>query len=394
MSVITRWTRFIDWLVDLVGLAPSGHGGRIKGFDGVRGIAAVLVLAHHTILTDRHLGLVSVYVFFALSGFLIIKALHETRVRIDFGAGSTTQEFTKFIWRRAVRLAPSYYVSLATVCLFFLVSGRLFGDVYQYRAYYASFTQNMLVAFVTHKWGAFTQTWSLAVEQQAYLVCGLALLAAPARRHGQALATLAVASFAASVALAKSDPGGLAFYCLPFNSLVFMLAGGAFAIYGPKALASADLGDGVRSTMAAALGLAIAVAAFTADGPTIVEWAPGVPNALIDVVLALAAALFLLLVSEGQDSPVVRLLEFRPLVVLGAVSYTFYVVQLPVAHIVSHAFERAPDFVGKKEALFGLDFALTTALSLLSYVFVERPLALFKSPRRAWRIVRHSPAAS
>jgi len=279
MAFVTHFASLSDRLVDRLGLAPARTGERIKGFDGVRGIAAILVLAHHTLLTDRHLGAVSVYVFFALSGFLIIKSLHETRVRVDRETGSAALEFGKFVWRRAVRLTPSYYVALAALCLFFLATGRQFGDVYQYRAYYATFTQNLLVAFVTQKWGAFTQTWSLAVEQQAYLICGLALLVIPARRHGAALAVLAAASFAASLAAAKAPDGGLMFYCLPFNGLVYMLIGGGFAIYGPKASQAVRLGERAGSAIAAALAVAILAAAFTADGPSIVEWAPGVYGA-------------------------------------------------------------------------------------------------------------------
>ena len=207
MAFVTQYASRSDRYADRFDLATKRAGERIKGFDGVRGIAAILVLAHHTLLADRHLGTVSVYVFFALSGFLIIKSLHEIRDRVDREAGSAALEFGRFIWRRALRLFPSYYVTLAALCLFFLASGRLFGDVYQYRAYYATFTQNLLVAFVTQKWGAFTQTWSLAVEQQAYLVCGLALLVVPARRHGVALVVLATASFAACLAAARAPDG-------------------------------------------------------------------------------------------------------------------------------------------------------------------------------------------
>ena len=394
MAFVTHFASLSDRLVDRLGLAPARTGERIKGFDGVRGIAAILVLAHHTLLTDRHLGAVSVYVFFALSGFLIIKSLHETRVRVDRETGSAALEFGKFVWRRAVRLTPSYYVALAALCLFFLATGRQFGDVYQYRAYYATFTQNLLVAFVTQKWGAFTQTWSLAVEQQAYLICGLALLVIPARRHGAALAVLAAVSFAASLAAAKVPDGGLMFYCLPFNGLVYMLIGGGFAIYGPKASQAVRLGERAGSAIAAALAVTILAAAFTADGPSVVEWAPGVPNAAVNVVLASAASLFLLLLSERQDSRLVRLLEFPLLAALGSISYTFYVIHLPIAHIVSHLFESAPNFAGKRPALFAIDFLLATSLSALSYAVIERPMARFKNPRRVWRLARQSPATN
>jgi peptidoglycan/LPS O-acetylase OafA/YrhL len=392
MAFVTRYASRRDGHADRLDLATKRAGERIKGFDGVRGIAAILVLAHHTLLTDRHLGTVSVYVFFALSGFLIIKSLHEIRGCVDRKAGSAALEFGRFMWRRALRLLPSYYVTLAALCLFFLASGRLFGDVCQYRAYYATFTQNLLVAFVTQKWSAFTQTWSLAVEQQAYLVCGLALLVVPARRHGVALAVLAAASFAACLAAARAPDGGLMFYCLPFNGLVYMLSGGAFAIYGPQALRAVGLGARAGSAVAAVLGLMILAAAFSADGPSFLEWAPGVPNVAANLVLALAASLFLLLLSERQDSRAVRLLEVPLLAALGSISYTFYIIHVPIAHIVSHVFDPAPNFAGKRVALFAIDLLLATSLSALSYAIVERPMARFKGQRRATRDDRRSPA--
>ena len=136
----------------------------------------------------------------------------------------------------------------------------------------------------------------------------------------------------------------------------------------------------------------ILAAAFTADGPSFLEWAPGVPNVAANLVLALAASLFLLLLSERQDSRAVRLLEFPLLAALGSISYTFYIIHVPIAHMISHVFDAAPNFAGKRVVLFAIDLLLATSLSALSYAVIERPMARFKVQRRTTRVGGPSPA--
>jgi peptidoglycan/LPS O-acetylase OafA/YrhL len=147
---------------------------KIPQLDAVRGIAVLLVLLHNT---DRypalHLHLVSdngwmgVDLFFVLSGLLITGILLDTRPSEGY--------FRNFYARRCLRIWPLYY----SVLLFMFVMVPILrpseaNNVFAARSSpwwaYPVFLQNFLVPIPTMATGALGVTWSLAVEEQFYLV--------------------------------------------------------------------------------------------------------------------------------------------------------------------------------------------------------------------------------
>lgn len=145
---------------------------RIPQFDSIRGLAVLVVLLHNT---DKFLytgaiarnGWMGVDLFFVLSGFLITGILLDTKGACGY--------FRNFYARRCLRIWPLYYAAL----LFMFVLVPLLRPsegtkVFDHRAMpwwsYFIYLQNFLVPTITRATGLLGVTWSLAVEEQFYLV--------------------------------------------------------------------------------------------------------------------------------------------------------------------------------------------------------------------------------
>ncbi|MBK1791464.1 acyltransferase family protein [Persicirhabdus sediminis] len=145
----------------------------------LRAIAILLVSIHHWSPEPLHHAPVpysiGVFLFFVLSGFLITQILLRGREKIDAG-DTTLPNFTKsFFARRLLRIFPGFLVAIAL----YLVFG--FADVYDNLFWYLCQASNFLFAS-TGQWspGA-SQFWTLAIEQQFYLLWPVVLLILPRR---------------------------------------------------------------------------------------------------------------------------------------------------------------------------------------------------------------------
>jgi peptidoglycan/LPS O-acetylase OafA/YrhL len=143
---------------------------RIRALDGLRGVAVLLVLFHHTIryfaarnsvnnrvlqfFESLHIG---VDLFFVLSGFLITSILLEHRESSNY--------FKAFYWRRLLRIFPLYYLSLATFAIVeqgLLKEGR--------PLWYLLFGSNVLTTLKGPQPELLAPLWSIALEEQFYLL--------------------------------------------------------------------------------------------------------------------------------------------------------------------------------------------------------------------------------
>ena len=142
--------------------------------DAVRGLAVLLVLLHNTdIYPSLHLHLISangwigVDLFFVLSGFLITGILLDTKQSAGY--------FTNFYARRCLRIWPLYYSLLLFMFVIVPILRPSDGHaVFEARSSpwwaFPVFLQNFLIPIPTMATGALGVTWSLAVEEQFYLV--------------------------------------------------------------------------------------------------------------------------------------------------------------------------------------------------------------------------------
>jgi peptidoglycan/LPS O-acetylase OafA/YrhL len=180
------------------------HSERFRPLDGIRGLAILMVLAVHAfnysgpsplgraLDSVARAGWMGVTLFFVLSGFLITGILLDTRERPHF--------LRDFYARRALRIFPLYFAFLA---LYLLVVPRLPyaadrlaqpSTSFYYWTYLANMQEWLSGVAATHN--PLGPLWSLAVEEQVYLVWPFLILLVAGRRLPMLWLTLAACSFA------------------------------------------------------------------------------------------------------------------------------------------------------------------------------------------------------
>lgn len=345
----------------------GGTDGRVShrdDIDALRAVAVGLVILFHYGVPGFSGGFAGVDIFFVISGFLIGGI-------IDRELKGGRFSFLSFYERRVRRIFPALFAMLAACAAA--------ASVLLYPADYQRFAESALAAAlfwsnihfnaVAGYWdvAAHTKpllhTWSLAVEEQFYLVFPLLLFALRGwRRHWQyaALTLLFILSFGASVWAVKTDPTG-AFYLAPYRFWEF-LTGAGLAMASPFAVRLRSAGDTYRAwlgSIAALLGLVMIVwAALTLhEGTNFPGFGAVLP--------CLGAAL---LIAAGPDNAVSRALSWRPVVFVGLISYSLYLWHWPVWVFANAWLGRAPN---PWEAAGCA--ALTFALSVLSWKYVEQP---------------------
>ena len=335
--------------------------------DALRALAVTLVILYHFGVSTLGGGFVGVDIFFVISGFLIGGILDRELAEGRFS-------LVRFYERRVRRIFPALFVMLfaaagAASLWFFPADFQRFAES---AGAAALFWSNIFFNATAGYWDVaastkpLLHTWSLAVEEQFYLVFPLLLFAI--RRWSvawrlAALGVLALLSFAASVWAVKASPTA-AFYLAPYRFWEFVLGAGLAVapLRASRLAALAPQHDGIVRYVGeglAALGLAmIAVSVFTlTPGSAFPGWSAVLP--------CLGAAL---VIAAGPDNAVSRALSCKPVVFVGLISYSLYLWHWPVWVFANHLLGRTPTLL---EAA-GL-VALTFGLSVLSWKFVEQP---------------------
>ena len=144
----------------------------IKELDSLRAIAVILVIIEHWIPGDKLInilpnGQIGVDIFFVLSGFLISKILFENKIAIESGVVSKTNVLKNFYIRRTLRIFPIYYLLIFTLYIFSENTGT---NITSSFPYFFTYTSNFYF-FQIKEWdAALSHLWSLAVEEQFYLI--------------------------------------------------------------------------------------------------------------------------------------------------------------------------------------------------------------------------------
>lgn len=319
--------------------------------DGLRAVAVLAVVGFHAGVPWLTGGFAGVDVFFVISGFLIAGVVAERQARGDFSLG--------WFWERRVRrIFPSLMAMLAatTAVAAWLLLPR---DFVQYaQSMGAALVSLSNVWFWEHSgyFGGNDQirpllhTWSLAVEEQFYLVFPLLMLLTArfaAGRIRMVLGVLAAISLAFGVWQTAAHAEA-AFY-LPFSRAWELLAGVLLALWRPVIpWPAVRHGAGV-------VGLALIAAAcllFTEAS----HW-PGLA--------ALVPVLGAVLVIAGEGGMAGRLLATRPMVWIGLISYSLYLWHWPLL-----TFQR---FLAPGPWPAAIAVLAAIGLAALSLRFVERP---------------------
>ena len=326
--------------------------------DGLRGIAVIAVVLFHL-----HVGLPGGYtgvdVFFVISGFLITRLILQAQADDRFS-------LKQFWMRRVRRLAPAamvvllisliaaawlmyprdfYYFTKSTIAQVALASNIHFAN---YLDYFAGPAERHPLL----------HTWSLAVEEQFYLLFPLLLVAARGFRRwqlGTLLATIAVGSFILSTVKVHTAPIN-AFFLLPSRAWELMV--GALLVFAPAANKNQSRWLWESLSIAGLMGVAYAMVTFTNTTRF-----PG-PTALIPC-LATAAVIY---ANTQHRTAAYRLLAWRPLVGVGLISYSLYLWHWPILSF-SH-YVLGESLPWQVATLCG---AASVACGYLSWRYVETP---------------------
>jgi peptidoglycan/LPS O-acetylase OafA/YrhL len=367
--------------------ASSSLGRHYEGLDGLRAVAVLLVLLYHGEITWARGGFLGVSLFFTLSGFLITGVL--LRNHVVGGVGLRT-----FWVRRARRLMPAAFLALAGVVLFGATvavrqqANALPGDVLSAATWTANwhFILNGTSYLALFSAPSPAQHfWSLAIEEQAYLLLPLVLLLLGRRRCSPLViaAVLGAAAIASTAWMAVLQHGGSGFDRLYYGTdtrIAELLIGGALAAL--LARTGRDFSASVRRLLATVGGLGLAALLWWSSTASLAD-VDLYRGGLLAFSLLTCAAILAVLADVG---PVRAVLSTWPLPPIGRISYGLYLYHWPIYLWLS------PERTGLSGwPLLALRLAVTFAVAIVSYRWVEQPIlhgALGGLPRwTRWALV-------
>jgi peptidoglycan/LPS O-acetylase OafA/YrhL len=357
---------------------------RTPALDGLRGIAILLVIPHNsdTFATFKdwafpfafvaHIGWTGVQLFFVLSGFLITSNLLDSR--------GSNNYYLAFYARRVLRIFPLYFLVLIG---FLLILPRLIQlspailDTYQHQIWLWFFLSNWVQPFHgTVSW--FGHFWSLAVEEQFYLVWPFVIALTPARR--MLAATLVVAGLAVvtRIVLFKAGFAANVIYMLTATRMDALALGAAAAVLARRTEVLGTFRIHQSRLAAIAFGLALLSAiishAFNTHDPGTIF--------IGYTLLAAAGAMLILVLHAGRGSGnwLERTLSVAPLRSCGKYSYAMYVFHMLIIQTFGPILDRTCEAAGKLQpVLYSLSIILVSyAFGSLSYHLYERHFLALK----------------
>lgn len=339
----------------------TGHGGELKPLTSIRGVAVIWVVLHHLTLYYRFprmgpvslfffTGSVGVDIFFVLSGFIL------TLVHRNLSPAG----LKNFALRRIFRIYPLHLTVLATLALLCLFPRMraLWGADWRDLPAVALLVQPF---FLDHAaWNG--PTWSAGIEMSCYLAFPILLFAA--RR-------------------------------LPTAAVICLLPLTAYAEYRVQLLYQGTwfgLPSFLRGLGAFGFGMNLGLIPQRFNSPKLHVAAELLAGAILmgscilrdTEIIPLAAGVMIWILASG-DGPVAQALSIKPLVFIGAISFSIYLVHLPIADLFNLAWPIIPhppldvNFL-RRESLY---FAVVLTVSSITYRFIEEPARRFVSGRRA-----------
>ena len=364
------------------GDAPAG-GPRpqVPGLDGIRAVAVLGVLAFHGGVSRVAGGLLGVDIFFVLSGFLI------TSLLVSEWSASGSIGFRRFYDRRARRLLPALFLTMLLVAAYaqwFALPSTLEGlrgDALSTLAYVANWHfivtgQNYFVRFGPPS--PLLHTWSLAVEEQFYVVWPALALFVLRRRGRRGLAVVAafgiVLSATATAVLYHHGAGVTRLYYGTDTRVQEVMAGALLAVVLPRLarwVRSADVGGATGPVSAGRV-----VSVIGSVGGLTLLWAlsgvSGTSGFLYNggfLLVATATAAVILLVMVRPRALATRALALSALGYIGRISYGLYLYHYPLFQMID-----GPHTGLSGSALLTARLAATFAAAVVSYHLVEMPV--------------------
>ncbi len=364
-------------------MTPRPRFAHVSTLDGLRGLSVLGPLLFHARADALPGGFLTIDVFFVLSSYLIVSiALNEW---------DRTERFDVLAYagRRARRLLPALYVCCAVLAIYLAVTARSgqvprwTGGIVSSLAYVANWHEIFAKVSYFEQFSdpsPVYHTWSLAIEEQFYVVVPIVLILALRRRPRVGKYILGIGAAAAAVASAMwmahlyngGDPSRV--YYGTDTRAQGLLVGIALAVgvnlWGPVRTAW-----GRRACIGGAYAGTAYVIYAVFDQSQTTAWIFERGGFLV---LALAASLIVLGATQPSRGPLHRVLDAPAARALGRVTYGVYLYHWPIFLLVI-----TPRRLAASPWWSVLALALTFAVSAAAYVAFERPVLQRRWPLTA-----------
>jgi peptidoglycan/LPS O-acetylase OafA/YrhL len=364
-------------------LPQTGNLGYMIQLDSLRALAVSGVMIEHFTPSSVYGSFLSswepafplewgsgVTLFFVLSGFLITGILLRCRDIISSTKQSTIFTLQRFYIRRFLRIFPIYYLTLAVAVI-------LFKKVRSDFLWHLTYTTNIMV-FVQNSWDTYTSHfWSLAIEEQFYLIWPLVIFLLPRKQLLKAIfITIILAPLFRFIGHYGLGLSPIQLTVFPIASLDALGLGALLALYTQ----SPDQYKRAKQRLCnfgllACLPLLISfvIISFASGGTVLL-------NALIrPTILAIFCVWLVSSAAKGFNGVLGKILEWKPLVSMGKISYGIYVYHYFMNPIFGkflgdlNLSDSAPLLL-----IFALKVAATFAIAIPSWLFIEKPINSFK----------------
>lgn len=349
--------------------------------DGIRGIAILMVVLHNgetlesaagvfarVLLFVADHGWIGVQLFFVLSGFLITGILLDTRDAPNY--------YASFFARRTLRIFPLYYATLGFVLVVVpWIIGRPLagtGDTVWLWLYLTNWVQwrASIVDALPH-------LWSLAVEEQFYLLWPLLLHRLSPRATVRLCLAIAVGGLVLRIVLTRAGVSAEALYMITVTRIDAMALGGAAAAWLRNRVAGSPEPFWARKPLISAAVVALGAGAYTHGFPRMSVAGQTVGYSALAVIFALA-----MLHGVKPSGPRRSPLEWAWLRSVGRYSYAMYLFHMPLnLAVVDTARQWVPSLStsGVACAVYVLLLTLATyGLAYVSYHLFERRFLALK----------------
>jgi len=372
------------------------RGGRVPELDGLRGIAVLTVMIYHFSIVKNvtNLGIDNAYyriaamgwagvdLFFVLSGFLITGILLEAKSR-------SPHYFRSFYLRRVLRIFPLYYAYLAAFFIVFpLFAGRVLGpaqmahfeELEKIQAWLWLYASNLWTFFEgVHTGLATSHFWSLAIEEQFYLIWPLVVFLVTRDALRRTCVIMIGLALVIRVGLEFAGVDAQSIYTFTPARMDTLLTGALLAIAVRSPIEPALLTRIARWTLVGVAPISFAILWF--GGGNAVDHV-AIYTVGYSLLCACFGSMVLLGVLGPQESRYTRFLRSRWLHFLGTYSYALYVIHVLVRAVLVRVVGRPVPIAGTQSpwqlGFFLLCTAVTVVLALLSWHLMEKRFLALK----------------
>jgi peptidoglycan/LPS O-acetylase OafA/YrhL len=352
-----------------------------KTLDSLRAFAVFLVILSHWLpfnfVKVFHFGYVGVDIFFVLSGFLITHNLLKEKESTNNDLKTKFVHLKNFIIRRSLRIFPVYYLLIITLAIF---AKHTYTNIEHNLVYYLTYTSNILF-FNKQNWdGMLSHLWSLAVEEQFYLIWPWLIIFVP-RKH---ILAVIIGSFLLGIlstfVIKAVFPGN------EFHDLLTPTCFDAFSLGGMWAYVKVYKTDKVEKFKSTFVKVGVTCFFFFL-AREIFQFDPIISNRTFISIIALALIIFAM---EYKGTLVHKfILENSFLIFVGKISYGVYLFHsiIPwVWNLALNSLTLHSTFVASiptsnveiKILFFFLKLALLLGFCWFSFRFFENPINKFK----------------